>query len=261
MREHHEKAVDRAVERFEPDRRFRAMIIGGSVVKDLARDDSDIDVMLVATDEEWTLRVASDDYHIFDHELCDYEGGYLDAKVMDLAFLEEVAEKGSEPARWAFVDAIIGFSRVPDLEDLLSRITTYPEHQREHKMKSFFAQMLMNTYVIKEAGKLNDRYALLRMATEIVLFGSRLLLAHNRMLYPHHKWMIHELRKAPDKPESIVELSESLLDNPCAETVDAYRDAMTAFVDADALSEGWVARYFEDREWTWRRGVAPVDEW
>ncbi|MHC4481283.1 MAG: hypothetical protein ACYS1C_10000 [Planctomycetota bacterium] len=49
--------------------------------------------------------------------------------------------------------------------------------------------------------------------------------------------------------------------DPGAETVDAYRGCLLGFVGAHALAEGWIVRCLEDREWTCRRGVAPVDEW
>jgi hypothetical protein len=54
-----------------------------------------------------------------------------------MAFLREVADHGSEPARSAFSGAIIIYSREPELAALLQQIVTYPEHERTSKIQSF----------------------------------------------------------------------------------------------------------------------------
>ena len=48
--------------------------------------------------------------------LCDYEGGFVDGKIVNLAFLEDVAEKGNEPSHAAFEGAYVAYSHVPDIE-------------------------------------------------------------------------------------------------------------------------------------------------
>ena len=51
MRPHHEKAIQKLVEHFETDESCLAVIIGGSIAKGLEREDSDVDAILVVTDE------------------------------------------------------------------------------------------------------------------------------------------------------------------------------------------------------------------
>ena len=69
MREHHRQACDRLVAEFEGDPSFRAVILSGSVSRDWARDDSEIDLILIATDQEYARRRRSDDIHYLNTEV------------------------------------------------------------------------------------------------------------------------------------------------------------------------------------------------
>ena len=53
---HHLKGIENLTKTYENDERFQAIIIGGSVAKGHAREDSDVDFMIVATDEEFHKR-------------------------------------------------------------------------------------------------------------------------------------------------------------------------------------------------------------
>ena len=44
MMEHHKQTIDKVIDHFKDDKRFLALIIGGSVAKGLEKADSDIDI-------------------------------------------------------------------------------------------------------------------------------------------------------------------------------------------------------------------------
>ena len=119
---HHQQTVDRLTAHFKADPAFLALIIGGSTVKGLAQPDSDVDFMLIATPEEYARRAQENNFGIVSFEFTDYEGGYVDGKVMDMAFLRDVDDHGSEPARSAFAHAIIAYSHDPEINELIARI-------------------------------------------------------------------------------------------------------------------------------------------
>jgi len=91
IRDHHRRAIGNLIEAYRDDPDCLALIIGGSVAKGFARDDSDVDFMLVATDESYARRLAERDLFINRRDLTDYEGGYVDGKIIDRAFLHAVA--------------------------------------------------------------------------------------------------------------------------------------------------------------------------
>jgi hypothetical protein len=260
MREHHRQACDRLVAEFEGNPSFRAVILGGSVARDWARDDSDIDLILIATDDEYARRRDADDIHYLNIEACAYEGGYAEGKVIPLSFLEDVADHGSEPARAAFVGAQVLYSRIAELDALLARATAYPEAERTPKIQSFYAHFLIYYWYLGEALRWDDRYLLTHATANFALFGGRLILAHNRMLYPYHKWFMHELRRAPERPDDLIERLESLLERPCKENADALLGSVVNFRDWEKPATDVATRFMEESEWNWRNGPAPIGD-
>jgi predicted nucleotidyltransferase len=260
MRENHQRAIERLTAELEEDPRYLAAILGGSIARGTELPDSDVDLILIATDEEYARCIASDDFSYYNLEACDYPGGYAEAKVMSISFLEEIAERGSEPARAAFVRARILCSRVPGLESLLERVTRYPEEERVAKIRTFFAHLLIYHWYLTEAERRSERYLLLRSAAEFALFAGRLILAHNRIFFPHHKWFMHELRAAPDKPPELIEALERLLAEPCVENANPVLACVVNFREWEKPPGLPGAQFMKDSEWNWRDGTPPVGD-
>ncbi len=258
---HHQRAVDRLIDRFKNDSHFLALLIGGSLVKGFGNESSDVDFVLIATDEEYVRRQATRALTYYTTDLCDYPGGYVDGKIVNVAFLEEVADRGSEPARSAFEQVIVAYSQLPQLDDLLQRITAYPEAHHAEKIRSFYAQMLAMQWYVGEAEKRDNKYLMMHVVSELVLFGGRLMLAHNRVLYPYHKWFLRTLQDAPQKPDHLMALIDQLLREPSKVNADRFCEAILNFTAWETPPEGWPARFMEDTEWAWRRGRAAVGDW
>jgi len=158
IREHHKKAITYLVNELQQDADYLAVIISGSVAKGLAREDSDIDCYLVVKDECFEERKQRDHLLYYDQEGCEYEGGYYDGKIINYSFLRAAAERGSEPTRASFEGAMVVFSRIPELTELVSRIAVYPETNRERNFQDFFAQVeLYGGYFADRALKLTIR--------------------------------------------------------------------------------------------------------
>ncbi|MHA2269557.1 MAG: nucleotidyltransferase domain-containing protein [Promethearchaeota archaeon] len=259
MRSHHKKAIEKLVESIEQDKRFIALIIGGSVAKGMEREDSDIDVTLVATDEEFKKRKKNNMHLYYDTKFCDYPGGYIDGKVVDLEFLKTVAERGSEPARDAFRDAWIAYSKILELENLLKKIPVFQKEEKLEKIRKFYAQFETANWIIKEAVRRNDEYLLTRGISDLILFGGRLILEHNEILYPFHKLFIETLKKAPDKPEGLMLSISNLLKNRTLENAKSLFELIKNFTKWN-LGEYWAIRFLLDTEWAWIDGKPYVGD-
>ncbi len=258
---HHQRTVDRLIDRFKADPNFLALIIGGSLVKGFGSENSDVDFVLIATEDEYARRHPARALTYYATDLCDYPGGYVDGKIVNVAFLEEAADRGSEPARSAFDKVIVAYSHLPQLDDLLQRITAYPEAGHAEKIQSFYAQLLAMQWYVGEAEKRDNKYLMMHVVSELVLFGGRLILAHNRMLYPYHKWFLRTLQDAPQKPNDLLGLIDRLLNEPNKANADRFCEAILNFTPWNTPSEGWPARFMEDTEWAWRYGRTPIADW
>ena len=261
IKDHHQRAIDCLADEYRDDPRFPALIIGGSVAKGFARDDSDVDFMIVATDEEFNRRMASSDLFINRTDLCDYDGGYVDGKIVSRSFLDDVAAKGNEPSRAAFEGAFTAYSRDADIEPLLARIATYPESGHDERIRAFYSMVFIQNWLFHEAARHGNRYTMLRAASQLALFAGRLMLAHNRRLFPYHKWLPRTLELVPDKPADMMRHFNALLDQPTAEHATALFELVRDFRDWGVSDLDAYTWFMTDVEWSWMTDSTPMEDW
>ncbi len=260
MRPHHARAIQRLAEHFAQDETCLGVIVGGSVAKGLEREDSDIDAMIVVTDDVYGEKWKQNQLFFFSLDLCDYPGGYVDGKLVTLEFVRAAAERGSEVVRAAFSGAFVVHSKVEGLEELVRRIPVYPVDEQRDKIQSFYAQFECAYWYLGEALRRNDPYLRSRSVSDLVLFGGRLILAHNQVLYPYHKFLMTELERAREKPENLVGLIDTLLADPSPASAEAFYQAIKDFRFWNEAWEMWQTRYMKDTELAWLENRAWVGD-
>jgi nucleotidyltransferase-like protein len=232
-------------------------VVGGSVAHGLARPDSDVDFFLVLDDAEMERRPA---VTFADQAVADYEGGYADVKLVTPSFIAEVAERGSEPARWAFRDAFAVWSHDDAIDAALTAAAAYPEAEREQKIRDFVAHAAIAAWYLGEAKKREEPYLTQYAGSHLVLYAGRAVLAHNRMLFPFHKWFMTELERAPERPDRMIELAHALLRAPTTETAAQLVTDVQDFTGVHPTIGESAASFMRRTEWSWRAGGAPFDE-
>jgi predicted nucleotidyltransferase len=261
MYEHHEATIRRVADELGGDPHCLAVIVGGSVAKGWELPDSDVDIYLVVTEEEFQQRVLDLNLLYCNYDVADYPGGYVEGRYINYQFLIDVADHGSEPARAAFKRALVVYSRIPDLEALLTRIPIYPEQERDEKMLAFYSQLGMLPWLVAEAERRDDRFLLTWAASNIILYSSRLILAYNRILFPYQKWLMHEVRSAPEKPPEYLDLVNRLLTTPNKESAKAVWECIQTWRDWGVSWNTAASRFLLDSERGWRTGHPPLSEW
>ncbi len=260
IRDHHQRAIDRLADAYRDDPQFCGLIIGGSIAKGYARDDSDVDFLIIATDEAFERRLAARDLFINRRDLCDYDGGFVDGKIINLAFLEELAEKGNEPSRAAFEGAFVAYSHMPDLDALLQRIPVYPEAGHDERIRAFYSMAFIQHWLFHEAERHGNRYTLTRAASQLALFAGRLILAHNRRLFPYHKWLPRTLESVPDKPDDLMARFNDLLDEPSGDNATKLFELVRDFQDWGVSDLDAYTWFMTDVEWSWMSGMTPLED-
>ncbi len=259
--DHHQRTIIRLADAYRDDPRFLALVIGGSVAKGYARADSDVDFLIVATDDEFEKRKAARDLFINRRDLCDYEGGYVDGKIINLSFLEAVSEKGNEPSRAAFEGAFAAYSHIPHLDALLKRIPVYPKQGHDERIKAFYCMAFINHWLIHEAQRHDNRYTLMRAATQLALFSSRLILAYNRKLFPYHKWLLRALEAVEEKPDNLMAQLDALLKQPGSQTASTLFENIQQFHDWNVSDLEAYTWFMTDVEWSWMSENTPLEDW
>lgn len=239
MYAHHAETIQRVVDHFRGDVELEALLLGGSVAHGFERPDSDVDVMFVISDESHAARNRMGKLVYSSSELCVAPTAYVDGKYLTAAMLRAVAEKGSEPARFAF---------------------RYPLEAKAERMMRFAAQLEAWNWYASEALKHENPYLLGVSVDKLVLFGGRLILAHNELLYPYHKWFLRVLEVAPDQPAGLMPAIRALYVDPSVEAIGRFYELVKGFRDWDSSGVFWPVQFMADSELNWLNGPAPVDD-
>jgi predicted nucleotidyltransferase len=257
---HHRESIERVRAHFEAIPTVQALLLGGSLAHGFERSTSDVDIMIIVGEEEYQERLKTEQMAFYNSELCTYPEGYVDGKFLSMSFLRKVAQQGSEPARFAFAGSQVLFARMEGLPDLLQQITRYPQEQKVYRINRFFAQFEAWNWYAHEAIRLNNRYLLGLSAQKMALFGGRMVLAHNEMLYPYHKWFLRVLESAPDQPANLVAHLRELCEQPSEQSVVAFYDCVRNFRQWETAATGWPNQFVLDSELNWVHGMTPVDD-
>lgn len=258
MYAHHKMAIKKAVKKLKNNEKYLAVILGGSVAHGFAAETSDIDLMIVLSESDYQQALRKGDLHYSDDESADYPEGYVEGKYISESFLQAVAEKGSEPARFAFKDAIILYSKLNHLDRLITAAATYPQSCKIDNMEKFYAQFEGWNWMYYEGLKRNDLYVINHSVTNLCLFAGRLLLAYNELLYPYHKWFLKILSTAEQKPQNIVELINTALSTKSKSSIQDLYNTMNDFNDWPQHEHGWGAKFVIDSEINWMNGPVPI---
>ncbi|MEI7027397.1 nucleotidyltransferase domain-containing protein [Paenibacillus sp. y28] len=258
---HHVEALEKLVEWVDSDPAILAVITTGSIAQGTAKETSDIDVYMVVTEECYRKREQEHQLAYVMRDFSDAPGCYIDIKYIPLEFVELAAEQGSEPTRASFSGSRAIFSRIPKLNELLARIPAYPEQNRERNLKDFYAQVyLYGHYFAGEGEKKDNPYLLAHAASSLVLFGGRIILAHNRLLFPCHKGLLAAVEAAPEKPDQFAELATDLLTSPTHEKCKAFTELLLTFRDPQISIEQAVSVFIQNNEWNWMDGLPPLQD-
>ena len=143
MYAHHAESLQNMIDYFSGREEIIALVFGGSVAKGCERPDSDLDAMVVVTDEYYAQREKENRVTETISGYCTYEGGYFDVKYMTKAFIAAAADHASEPTRNSFIGARVLFSRDPEIPGIVARIPVFQKQERADKELSFFANLML----------------------------------------------------------------------------------------------------------------------
>jgi hypothetical protein len=260
--QHHKDSLQNLIVAFEQDATVLALILGGSIAHGFEKPDSDIDVSIVVDTAEYQKREREGRLHYNNRTLCTYETGYIDGKYVDLAFLGQVATRGSDPARYAYQGSRILFSRVDGLTELLLAIGRYPVEHKQQRIERFVAQLLAWRWYYSEGVRQESEYLIILSLQKLILFGSRIILAENELLFPYHKWLLRVLQSAERKPPGIDATIQTLLSEHSWQKVAEYCEQILAFVkvDPDAANAVWPSRFMQDTELRWLSQESSIDD-
>lgn len=260
MHPHHSQTIQNVKEYFERDPEVQALLLSGSIAHGFETPTSDVDIMIFVSEKDYQKRFQTEQLHFFNMDLSTYEGGYVDGKYLSLNFVKQVLEKGSEPARFAFEGSQVLFSRVNGFAEDVCKIADYPVLEKAERIKRFYAQFEAWHWYCGEALTKGNQYLLGTSVSKLILFGGRLILAHNERLYPYHKWFLKVLGNAKEKPSDLMSCIQALTELPTAGHIEAFYETVKSFQPWSDNPYHWPVQFLFDSELNWMDGKTPVDD-
>jgi hypothetical protein len=260
MLPHHAETIQRTTDYFAAQSNVVGLLLAGSLAHGFATPASDVDVMILVSDAEHRERLQNAGTCFFSRELCTYPDGYVDGKYTSLAYLADVEARGSEPARFAFQHALVLFSREASLNGRLANIARYPTEEKDARLWRFQAQFEAWQWYCAQGLEKHNLTLLRTAVSKLVLFGGRIVLAHNETLYPFHKWFLRVLANVPLQPAGLITQIEALATDPTRERIEEFAKSIREFRPWKISHAKWPAQFMADSENNWLHHPAPVDD-
>jgi hypothetical protein len=92
----------------------------------------------------------------------------------------------------------------------------------------------------------------------MVFYGGRLLLAHNRVLFPNAKRLTETVAGLTDRPDGYFEAAAALLQKPSSVSAEAFMACLNAFQDWGMDWNRALGQFMEDAELNWLDGRPPL---
>ena len=261
MYKHHQESIQNMVDYFKKEGAI-ALILGGSVAKGTARADSDLDGMVILSEQDYEERERRHATTETINGLCTYENGYFDVKYMTKEYLKDLAEKGSEPARNSFTKAKLLFSTDAEIEHLLPQIPVFQKKEKAEKLLSFYSCFWLNYYYFLKSCS-PQGYMRLHTIADIIYSLYRMILQENEILFDCHRRLEDQVRAVSKESAELVELAEALEKSQDTKDADAFVEKflqITTYTPPEDFNQVLTSYSKDFQEW-WRESRPHINEW
>jgi hypothetical protein len=129
-------------------------------------------------------------------------------------------------------------------------------------MLSFYSALNLSNGYFWSMSK-DNAYLRIRAASDIVLYGLRLILQNNEILFPCHKALLETVAKLENKPEDIIKKAECFISNLTDESKNEFVSAVLEFIDYTPPEDyaEIATRFIDDNEIWWYKHRPNIAEW
>lgn len=252
---HHEAAIAAFVARAARRPDVLGVLVTGSVARGDEREDSDVDLVLVVTEETWHRAVERDRVMYTERDGAGYAGGYFDVKLATTRAISAAADRGDDPVRRSLGEARCAFDSGIGLPAALARIREN-RPDRADLVAALVAQARIHgDYFLAEGLRREDPLLTAHAAVHLATSAARALLARHDRAFPGPKQLLDEVRSLPGGTgfaEAVVEVVQ----HPGPGAARALLDRLDEAVGARSTAEGSLSRFVLDNEFAWFTGRA-----
>lgn len=261
MYKEQEATVKNVIDYFQKQESVIAVLLGGSIAHGYATEASDVDIMILVSNEEYSERLKKSEQLFYNKELSTYKEGYVDGKYICNKYLDEILEKGNEIVRYAFEGSKILFSKDKLLQEKINKIVQFDVSKKEEHNKSFYSQVLSWDWYLNEGLRHKNKFLIDLAVNNFYLFTCRLILNDNERLYPYYKWMIKEVERSKNKPANLLQKLDKLLETKSPSLTKEIIEDLKSMHSWGIEDWEWSKYYYNDVESVWMRQTPAVTDW
>jgi hypothetical protein len=259
--QHHDATIEGYVATVTDRPEVLGVVVVGSVARGTPREDSDVDVYLVVTDDAYDQARAAGQIAAVSQDGVTYPGGYVDIKLASPGYLTTAIERADDPTRASFVGSQVSLDRTGKIADWISEIVTLPEQTWGRRVAAYRAQTrLYGGYFLKQADQLGDHFLLQHSAVHLALAAGRLALAKHRRFFSGQKYLTETLAEL-DLPEQFTTAWRHVVAAPSAGIGQHLLDAIVAWLGPPEPFEAQLSRFISDNELAWLNSTIPPEYW
>jgi predicted nucleotidyltransferase len=258
--QHHDDALERFVTRMRRDEGVLGVVLTGSLARGAERADSDVDVIVVVTEDRFAAALTAGRLAYVETEDVAYDHGYIDVKLASPRYLEEAAERGDDPLRDGFAGARVVDDRLGGLAALVARVAEVPESQWVEREAAFVAQArLHGGYFLVQGVERGDPLLAAHAAVHLATSAARALLALNRVRFAGPKYLAAAVRALPRKPDGFDDALLEVVQRPSVDAGRRVLDLLEGAAEWPLPREASLSRFVLDNELAWRTRVPPPE--
>ncbi|MGN6198442.1 nucleotidyltransferase domain-containing protein [Humibacter sp.] len=257
--EHHDRALAAYLDDVRRDPDVLAVILVGSLARGSEREDSDVDLYLVVTDERFARETDAGRFAWTDRHGLDYPGSYIDIKLASPAYLHAAVERGDDSTRASFSGARVAYAVEPGFDDLVARISALPDAAWNERVRSHVAQArLYGGYFLVQGAERGDEFLVRHASVHLTLAAARAALAAAHVLMPGPKYISKLVRSVPS-PDGFVQAWDRAVREPGTQSGSDLLNRLMEWLGNGVTSDETLSTFIRDNELSWLRGGVPAE--
>jgi predicted nucleotidyltransferase len=209
--ESRKKLIEKLLDTYTADETVLGIIQIGSIVKCYDDEYSDVDLVLVVTEDKYATLEKNFQKTVHTEE--------YDLKFTTVDMLRDVKNSKSDEDHWDFQKAIVLLDKTNSLEEELREIVSYDTGSRLERLKRYYLGYWENTLNSLSCLEHNNRATARIYAAIAIQELIRLLFNLNRKWAPRTQWAFKEISFLHGKPANLESQIQSILEEPDSEEI------------------------------------------
>jgi predicted nucleotidyltransferase len=209
--ESRKELVEKLLDTYRTDEAVLGIVQVGSTVKGYDDEYSDVDLVLVVTEDKYAMLEKNFQKVIHAEE--------YDLKFTTVDMLLDIKNSKSDEDHWDFQKAIVLFDKTNSVEEALREIVSYDAGSRLERLKRYYRGYWENTLNSLNCLEHNNRGAARIYSAIAIQELIRLLFNLNGKWAPRTQWAFKEISFLHRKPANLEGQIQSILEEPDSERI------------------------------------------